>query len=87
MKPSIGEQMVADEVRWLGEKARDLLAAYDAAKPQHRPLTFEDVERIWEEEVRPKLPQFESMQRVWGEQQPPAETSRWRANWSVPERG
>jgi creatinine amidohydrolase len=82
-----GERMVADEVRWLGEKARELLAAYEAAKPEHRPLTFEDVERIWEEEVRPKLPEFATMQSVWGEQAPPLETSGWRANWAVPERG
>jgi len=36
----VGERMVADEVRWLGEKARELRAAYEAAQPAHRPLTF-----------------------------------------------
>jgi creatinine amidohydrolase len=81
----VGERMVADEVRWLGEKARELLAAYDAAKPEHRPLTFEEVERIWEEEVRPRLPEFETMKQRWGEQQEPPEGSRWRLNWKVPE--
>jgi creatinine amidohydrolase len=82
----VGERMVEDEVRWLGEKARELLAAYEAAQPEHRPLSFEDVERIWEEVVRPKLPEFETMKERWGDQEPP-EGSRWRANWRVPERG
>jgi hypothetical protein len=68
-------------------KTQELLAAYEAAKPKREPLTFDDVERIWEEEVRPKLPEFEMMKRVWGVQQAPAETSRWRANWRVPEWG
>jgi hypothetical protein len=82
----VGERMVADEVRWLGQKARELLAAYDAAKPAHRPPTFEDVERIWDEVVRPKLPEFETMKELWGEQQALPESSRWRANWKLPER-
>jgi hypothetical protein len=43
------------------------------------------VERIWEEEVRPKLPEFETMKPRWGDQEPP-ENSRWRANWRVPDR-
>jgi hypothetical protein len=43
------------------------------------------VERIWEEVVRPKLPEFETMKRRWGEQQEPPEGSRWRANWKVPD--
>jgi hypothetical protein len=45
------------------------------------------VERIWEAEVRPKLPEFETMKPRWGEQEPPPETSRWRANWKVLDRG
>ena len=79
--------MVADEVRWLGEKARELLAAYQAPPANRQPLTFADVERIWEEVVRPKLPEFETLKPRWGEQEPPPETSRWRANWQVPEWG
>jgi hypothetical protein len=79
--------MVADEVRWLGGKSRELLAEYERVQLKREPLTFEDVERIWEEVVRPKLGEFDTMQEVWGEQQPPAETSRWRANWRVPARG
>jgi hypothetical protein len=77
--------MVADEVRWLGEKARALLAAYDAVQPEHRPLSFEDVERICDEVVRPKLPEFVTMKPRWGNEDP-REGSRWRINWQVPER-
>lgn len=80
----VGERMVADEVRWLGEKASELLAAFE--EPSNRqPLTFADVERIWEEEVRPRLPEFETMKPRWGDQEPP-EGSRWRRNWGAPER-
>jgi hypothetical protein len=52
-----------------------LLAGYETAKPKRESLTFDDVERIWEEEVRPKLAEFETMKRVWGEQQAPPEGS------------
>jgi hypothetical protein len=31
--------MVDNEVRWLGETVRELLAAYEAAQPEHRPLS------------------------------------------------
>jgi hypothetical protein len=61
------------------------LAVHDAAKPAHQPLTFGDVEGVLEEVVRPKLAEFATMERVWGEQAPPPETSRWRANWPVPQ--
>jgi hypothetical protein len=80
-----GERMVADEVRWLGDKARELLAAYDAAKPAHTLRTFEQVEQLWETVVRPELKKFRSMQPLWEGRQPPAETSVWRANWAVPD--
>jgi hypothetical protein len=79
--------MVADEVRWLGEKARELLAAYEEVKPKREPRTFEEVERIWEEVVRPKLGEFETMKQCRGSEEPPPEGSRWRANWKVPECG
>ncbi|HLK58102.1 MAG TPA: creatininase family protein [Chthonomonadaceae bacterium] len=79
----IGERMVADEVRWLGEKANELLAAYDREQPQHTLLTFDDVERVWKEIVRPELPRFHSMQELAEGQQPVPEDSRWYANWRV----
>jgi creatinine amidohydrolase len=81
----IGERMVADEVRWLGQKASELLAEYERRRPARRqPLTFGDVERIWADEVEPKLAGFESMQPGSGEAPPP--DSRWSANYR-PDRG
>jgi creatinine amidohydrolase/Fe(II)-dependent formamide hydrolase-like protein len=80
-----GERMVADEVRWLGDKARELLAAYDTEKPQQQLRTFEQVEQLWETLVRPQLKEFRSMQELQEGQQPPAETSVWRVNWRVPD--
>jgi creatinine amidohydrolase len=79
-----GERMVADEVRWLDEKARELLAAYDREKPQQKLRTFEQVEQLWETLIRPELPNFRSMQELQEGQQPPAETSVWRVNWRIP---
>lgn len=82
----IGERMVADEVRWLGAKARELLADYDRLQPEHRLLTFEDVEVLWESVVRPLFPQFKTMnQSPEGRTRPP-EGSVWHANWAVPDR-
>ena len=82
-----GERMVADEVRGLGDKARELLAAYDQDKPQHTLRTFEQVEELWETVIRPELPHFRSMQQAQDDRQPPAESSVWYPNWRVPERG
>jgi len=83
----VGERMVADEVRWLGAKAKALLDAYDQLKPAHEPLTFDRVEEIWEREVRPQFKNFETMQNRWGGQDEIPETSRWYAQWRVPDRG
>ena len=57
-----GERMVADEVRFLGEKARELLAEYDRLRPEHKLRTFEDVERLWDSVVHPAFKQFRTMQ-------------------------
>lgn len=81
-----GERMVADEVRWLCEKGKELLAAYASEKPEHKLHTFEDVERLWETVVRPELETFETMKDAWNGQTLP-ETSVWHANWRVPDRG
>lgn len=77
----IGERMVADEVRWLGEKGRELLAEYDRLKPAHTLRTFSDVEKVWEEVVEPLLNDFICMQPFWEEDPPPPEDSVWRENW------
>ena len=83
----VGERMVADEVRWLGNKVQELLAAYDRDRPRHTLRTFEDVEVLWERVVRPRLKEFHSMQDLWGEQGPVSGDSVWHANWPVPDRG
>jgi hypothetical protein len=77
--------MVRDEVRFLGEKARELLLHYSQIRPQHTLRTFFDVEKLWEEVVRPQLLGFETMQQHWPNVEPPAENSVWRANWPLPE--
>jgi creatinine amidohydrolase len=82
-----GERMVADEVRHLAEKARELLASYDAAQPGPRLRTYEDVEVLWDTVVRPHLKQFRTMQPLWKGQEPVSEGSVWYANSKVPERG
>jgi creatinine amidohydrolase len=81
-----GERMVADEVRWLGEKAKALLAVYERERPRHTLRTYGDVERIWETSVRPALKDFRTMQELWANQEAVPEDSVWHANWRVPER-
>lgn len=81
----VGERMARDEVAFLGHKARDLLAAYEREAPkEHQPVSFEQLERIWQQVVKPQLGKFKSMQNV---QAPgmPAEGSRWRLNCVIPE--
>jgi creatinine amidohydrolase len=82
----VGERMVADEVRWLGKKGQELLAAYERERPVQRLRTFEEVEALWETVVRPELMHFQSMQNVWEGQSAPPESSVWHANWRVPNR-
>lgn len=83
----VGERMVADEVGWLGAKAAELLAAYDRDQPEHRLRTFADVERLWDDVVRPRLPEFRTMQQFWGPEEDGQVSpgSRWHANWPVPD--
>ena len=80
-----GERMVEDEVRYLGQKARELLDAYEREKPAHTLRTFAQVETLWENVVRPHLKEFMTLQDAWNNQEPPSESSRWRENWKVPE--
>ncbi len=82
----VGERMVADEVRWLGEKAKELLGEYEEKDPPHMLQTYEDVEVLWETVIRPSLSGFETMQNSWTEESLP-ETSTWYPNWRVPRRG
>jgi creatinine amidohydrolase len=80
----VGERMVADEVRWLGEKGRDLLAEYDRLRPLHTLRTFAEVESVWRDVVEPLLKDFICMQATW-EEDPPPLNSVWRENWQVPQ--
>jgi len=58
----VGERMLEDEVRWLGEKGKELLQLYDEVRPQHSLRTFNQVERLWKEIILPELNAFQSMQ-------------------------
>jgi creatinine amidohydrolase len=82
----VGQRMVEDEVRWLGRKAKELLAEYDRVKPTQRLQTFEQVEQLWETVVRPEFGKFKTMGKdLWG-QKPVPEDSVWHANSAVPDR-
>ena len=81
-----GERMVADEVRYLVAKARELLAEYDRLRPAARLRTFEQVEQLWDTAVRPVIKDFKSMQPIWAGQAPVPKDSVWHANVGVPPR-
>ena len=80
------EHLVNDEIEWLGNKARQLLAAYESEKPTQKLRTFEQVEHIWETVIRPELPNFRTMQTAWSDDATPPEDSVWYANWKVSDR-
>jgi len=80
----VGERMVADEVRYLGAKARELLDQYAALEPEHGMTTFADVERIWAEVVKPAMRSFRTVGGESNAVNPPPEGSPWLANWPVP---
>lgn len=82
-----GERMVADEVRFLGEKAAELLAAYDADADRPGFPTFASVERFWSAEVEPRLSAFASMQADFGRGTEMPDGSRWKENSEVPSPG
>ncbi len=82
----VGERMVADEIRFLGAKARELLAEYDRLQPVQRLTTFAQTEQIWETVIRPGLKDFKSMQD-FGEGGPPPQDSIWHDNWQIPDLG
>ena len=75
-----GERMVEDMVAGLGTIQRRLLAEWDPERPS-RLRTFGDVERFWDEEVRPVLPGFKSLRSTWYPKAAPEPGSRWRENW------
>jgi len=84
-----GERVVESIAENLAAKGRELLAEYERLKPVRKPMTFADVEQLWEKEIQPRLSEFRSMLDLApdSEQQPPPEDSIWRANWKVPPLG
>ncbi|MCC7145257.1 MAG: creatininase family protein [Phycisphaeraceae bacterium] len=81
----VGERMVRDEVAYLGRRAKELLAAYDKDAPkEHKPVSFVELERIWQEVVKPNFVNFRCMQNVEPPNLPPAD-SRWSFNCHIPD--
>ncbi len=79
----VGERMVADEVRWLGAKAQELLATYDEQQPAtRRGLRFMEIEQIWATDVLPQLSAFKSMDYL--DRTPPPDNSIWQHNYAIP---
>jgi creatinine amidohydrolase len=78
-----GERMVEDEVAWLGTKGKELLAEYESLKPNHNFTTFASVERIWQEVIAPRLPEFISMQEKWEGQKDIPGDSPWKKNMGI----
>jgi creatinine amidohydrolase len=81
----VGERMVRGQIAWLGKKMKEMLSEYDTSKAHsRRPLSFEQVERLWANEVFPQLPRFHSMQQLFeGQSKGPPRSSRWYLNWDV----
>jgi len=75
-----GEMMVDDIVAHFGDKANELMGAYQKDVTDHKALSYDDVEGIWEAEIRPRLKDFASMQNP---EEAPPEDSRWFGNWRV----
>lgn len=82
-----GEALVGGVARLLVGMARELLAQYDEDEPTRRPLSFEQVERIWERELAPRVKDMASMQELQegGNPAPPPD-SQWHLNWHIPDR-
>ncbi|MBK36550.1 MAG: hypothetical protein CME26_13610 [Gemmatimonadetes bacterium] len=79
----VGERMVRDEVEWLGQKARELLSDYEKASPPHSLTTFDAVEELWADIVRPALSAFKTMQPTWNDGEPVPLDSMWFENWKT----
>jgi hypothetical protein len=69
--------MVDDEVKWLVVKAQEMLEAYDREQLTQKLHTFEEVERIWDEVIRPDFKDFKTMQKSWTDAQALPDSSVW----------
>jgi creatinine amidohydrolase len=76
-----GESAVLDLAASLGSKAADLIAAFDDEGPERNPMTFGELEDLWERVFIPELRDYASMRTDRPE---PPQNSRWRKNWSFP---
>jgi creatinine amidohydrolase len=81
----VGERMVSDEVAYLGDLSRRLLSEYRRLSPRHTFRTFEDVERVWNGEIAPRIPEFECVKQDFdGSGSRVPETSVWSENLKNP---
>ena len=72
-------------MKWRGweQKAKNYLAEYERLKPNHNFTTFAAVERLWQEVIAPRLPEFISMQEKWeGQEDIPSEFP-WKKNKGI----
>ena len=83
----VGKLMVAEAAKTLGGMGRKLLEEYEQLKPESKPLTFDRVEEIWDERIRPLIKDMSAMRDVNPGQEPPPENSRWYDNWQVRYKG
>lgn len=82
-----GEAVVAGIARLLAGLAQGLLVEYDRVQPTRAPLTFDQVEEVWETEFRPRVKDMASMKDLSeGGNPAPPEDSQWYPNWRTPER-
>lgn len=79
-----GEATVRDAAGNFIAKAKELMADYDAAKPDFPVLSFVGLEAVWDEEIRPKLNDWAAHRTGKGV---PADDSAWRNNYDVPDLG
>jgi len=77
----IGERMVADEVKFVGGKVKELLAEYDRLQPGHTFRTYDDVDKFWSNQIAPKLQDFACIKKGREEPEKIPEYSVWHENW------
>ncbi len=78
-----GEQMVGDIVQHLSKKAGEMIREYDSAEGPRTPVSFADLEDIWEKEIAPGFSDLASMQIG---SDPPPRDSQWYLNYEIPDR-
>lgn len=78
----VGERMVADEVEFIGKKVNELLREYDNLKPKHTFRTYDDVEKFWDEHIKPIIRDLACLKLDFSSQgRTIPEDSVWFENW------